>query len=149
MQDVQIQSIYFVLCFLATLKCGWENFRIIVLVVAPSCFHLFHLSCFCVHTDKGGGWKCLPTSLFTLLERFNFQITLKAPRGSSYWKTTSLQHPFCLKATGKNDNLWINNKINYLYFHIFVIYKIMCPQLLLTRQYRESIFHFSEVELRL
>lgn len=38
----------------------------------------------------------------------------------------------------KRRQIWINNKINYLYFHIFVIYKIMCPHLILTRQYRES-----------
>ena len=48
----------------------------------------------------------------------------------------------------KEHNVWINNKINYLYFHVFVIYKIMCPHLILTRQYRES-FNFSEAELRL
>lgn len=61
-----------------------------------------------------------------------------------YWllhiNVITTYHSF--RGTGKNDNLWINNKINYLYFHIFVIYKIMWPQSLLTRQYRESMFSY-------
>lgn len=38
----------------------------------------------------------------------------------------------------KRKQFSINNKINYLYFHIIVIYKTMCLHLILTRQYKES-----------
>lgn len=87
--------------------------------------------------------KCLPTSpsaLFKLdFDHGRFFCENRHVLVLAHWG--HYKGPFFLRCR-KNDNLWINNKINYLYFHIFVIYKIMCPQLLLTRQYRESFFSF-------